>query len=131
MSQSEKLKKFQDLFEKRSIAHFATLMPDGTPQVTPVWVDFDGEYVLINTARGRQKDRNVLRDPRVGLEIMDPDDPGHYVQVRGRVVEILEAGAVEHADRLARRYTGKPYPPLPEGQVRLILKILPERVSGQ
>jgi PPOX class probable F420-dependent enzyme len=131
MSAAEKLKKYQDLFDKRSMAHFATLMPDGAPQVTPVWVDFDGEYVTVNTARGRQKDRNVQRDPRVSLEIMDPEDSSHYVEVRGRVVEILEAGAVEHANRLSYKYTGHANPAVPEGQVRLILKILPEHVSGQ
>ena len=131
MSEAEKLKKFQDLFDKNSIAHFATLMPDGTPQVTPVWVDFDGEYILINTARGRQKDRNVRRNPRVGVEIMDPDNSAHYVQVRGRVVEILEAGALEHAERLSRKYTGQAFGPLPEGQVRVVIKILPEHVNGQ
>ena len=131
MSEAEKLKKFQDLFDKNAIAHFATLMPDGTPQVTPVWVDFDGEFLLINTARGRQKDRNVRRNPRVGVEIMDPDNSAHYVQVRGRVVEILEAGALEHAERLSRKYTGQPFGPLPEGQVRVVIKILPEHVNGQ
>lgn len=130
MSAVEKLREFQDLFDKKSIAHFATLMPDGAPQVTPVWVDFDGEYILINTARGRQKDRNVRRDPRVGLVIMDPVDDGHYVQVRGKVVEIQEVGAVEHADYLAYKYTGKPFSVV-EGQVRLIIKILPEKVNGQ
>ena len=131
MSEAEKLKKFQDLFDKNAIAHFATLMPDGTPQVTPVWVDFDGEFLLINTARGRQKDRNVRRNPRVGVEIMDPDNSAHYMQVRGRVVEILEAGALEHAERLSRKYTGQPFGPLPEGQVRVVIKILPEHVNGQ
>lgn len=131
MSAAEKLKGFQDIFDKNSIAHFATLMPDGTPQVTPVWVDFDGEFVLINTAKGRQKDRNVRRNPRVGVEIMDPDNSGHYVQVRGQVVELLETGALEHADRLARKYTGQPYPALPEGQVRVVIKIRPDQVSGQ
>jgi PPOX class probable F420-dependent enzyme len=131
MSEAEKLTKFQDLFDKNAIAHFATLMPDGAPQVTPVWVDFDGEFLLINTARGRQKDRNVRRNPRVGVEIMDPDNSTHYVQVRGRVVEILEAGALEHAERLSRKYTGQPFGPLSEGQVRVVIKILPEHVNGQ
>ena len=131
MSEAEKLKKFQDLFDKNAIAHFATLMPDGTPQVTPVWVDFEGEFLLLNTARGRQKDRNVRRNPRVGVEIMDPDNSAHYMQVRGRVVEILEAGALEHAERLSRKYTGQPFGPLPEGQVRVVIKILPEHVNGQ
>jgi PPOX class probable F420-dependent enzyme len=131
MSAAEKLKQFQDLFEKRSIAHFATLMPDGTPQITPVWVDFDGEYILINTARGRQKERNARRDPRVGVEIMDPENAGHYVQVRGRVAGILEEGAREHADKLWRKYTGQPFPAQSEGQVRVMIKILPEHIGGQ
>src|SRR6056297_2594481 len=98
---------FHDLFERETFANFATLMPKGTPQVTPVWIDRDdSDHLLVNTARGRQKEKNVERDPSVGLCVMDPDDPYRYVSVRGEVVEVTEEGAVEHIDELARRYMG-------------------------
>lgn len=99
---------YHDLFEKRTIAHFATLMPDGTPQVTPVWVDHDAdaEELLVNTARGRQKERNVRRDDRVGVSMTDPDTVYRFVSVRGRVTAVTEDGAVEHIDELAGRYMG-------------------------
>jgi PPOX class probable F420-dependent enzyme len=96
----------RDIFERESFAHFATVMPDGTPQVTPVWVDHeDGEYVLVNTARGRRKEKNVKRNPKVGVSVLDPDDPYRYVSVRGEA-ELTEEGAVEHIDKLAQRYMG-------------------------
>ncbi len=75
----------RDLFQKKAFANLATLMPGGQPQVTPVWVDYDGRYVLINTAEGRQKDKNLMRDGRVALAIMDPDNPYRYLEIRGRV----------------------------------------------
>ena len=84
---------FHDLFRKRAFADLATLMPDGSPQVTPVWCDYDGTHVLLNTAKGRQKDENIRRDPRITLCIPDPDNPYRYLEVRGRVVEITEKGA--------------------------------------
>ena len=80
--------KYKDLFQKRAFASLGTLMPDGRPQVTPVWCDFDGEHVIFNSARGRQKDRNVRRDPRVSMAIIDPENPYRYLEIRGRVVEI-------------------------------------------
>ena len=95
---------FRDLFTKRAFANLATLMPDGRPQVTPVWCDFDGTHVLVNTAKGRQKDRNMRRDPRVAIALADPDNPYRYLEVRGRVVEITEQGANEHIDRMAKKY---------------------------
>jgi PPOX class probable F420-dependent enzyme len=96
----------RDIFERESFAHFATVMPDGTPQVTPVWVDHeDGEFVLVNTARGRRKEKNVRRNPKVGVSVLDPDDPYRYVSVRGEA-ELTEEGAVEHIDKLAQRYMG-------------------------
>ncbi len=117
-------------FEKRAFGHLATLMPDGSPQVTPVWIDFDGTHVLVNSARGRQKDRNMRRDPRVAIEVSDPENPYRYVQIRGRVVEITEEGADAHIDRLAKKYRGLDrYPNRRPGEVRVIYKILPERVT--
>ncbi|NPV78024.1 MAG: PPOX class F420-dependent oxidoreductase [Anaerolineae bacterium] len=120
---------FLDLFEKRAYGHLATIMPDGHPQVTPVWVDYDGEYILVNTSRGRQKDRNMQRCPQVTLEIQDPDNPYRYLEVRGVVAGATEEAAVAHIDKLAKKYTGaEKYPWLAPGEVRVIYKIKPERV---
>ncbi|WP_313691196.1 PPOX class F420-dependent oxidoreductase [Halorarum halobium] len=94
----------RDVFEKESFAHLSTVMPDGTPQSTPVWVDHDGgEAVLLNTARGRQKTRNIERNPKVGVSVLDPDDPYRYVSVRGEA-ELIDEGADDHIDELARAY---------------------------
>src|SRR5258708_15555305 len=98
--------KYRDLFQKRAFANLGTLMPDGSPQVTPVWVDFDGEHVIFNSAKGRQKDRNVRRDPRVALTLMDPDNPYRYLEIRGRVAEIIEDGAAENIHKLDKKYLG-------------------------
>jgi len=108
-----------------AFAHLATLMPDGSPQVTPVWIDTDGEFILVNTARGRQKDLNMQRDGRVALSIMDPSDPYDYVQVRGLVVMSTENGAREHIDELSLRYTGHTYRSGDPEQVRVIYFIQP------
>ena len=122
---------FHDLFNKRAFAHLGTLMPDGRPHVTPVWCDFDGTFVLFNTAKGRQKDRNIRRDPRVTLSIMDPDNAYRYLEVRGRVVEITEQGADAHIDKLAKKYLGvDKYPYRRPGEVRLLVKVLPERLNS-
>jgi PPOX class probable F420-dependent enzyme len=123
---------FLDLFEKPAIGHLSTLMPDGTPQVTPVWVDYDGRHLLINSAAGRRKDLNMAERPEVALEIADPDNPNRYVAVRGRVVEITETGADLHLDRLARRYLGRErYPDSYRfpGEVRRIYRVAPEKVT--
>lgn len=118
---------YLDLFEKRAFANLATLMPDGSPQVTPVWVDYDGTYLLVNTARGRQKDLNMQRDPRVALSIMDPDDPYRYLQIRGTVAESTTEGGDDHIDKMAYKYLGKNrYPNRRPGEVRVIYKILPD-----
>lgn len=123
--------KYLDLFEKKSFAHLATLMPDGQPQVTPVWCDYDGEHVIVNSARGRQKDRNMKRDARVSLEISDPDNPYRYLEVRGQVVEITEAGADEHINRMAKKYMGvDEYPYRQPGEVRVLYKIRPEHITS-
>ncbi len=123
---------FLDLFQKRTFAHLATQMADGTPHVTSVWVDYDGKHILINSAKGRLKDRNMEKRRYVALEVTDPDDPNRYLAVRGPVAEITEEGADEHLDKLARRYLGRDqYPPgwkFP-GEVRRIYKIVPERVT--
>ena len=98
--------KYRDLFSKRAFASLATLMPDGQPQVTPIWCDIDGDHVIFNSAKGRQKDRNVRRDPRVALVIIDPDNPYRYLEIRGRVVEITEEGADEHITNDPGRFAG-------------------------
>jgi PPOX class probable F420-dependent enzyme len=121
---------YLDLFQKKAFAHLATLMSDGCPQVTPVWCDFDGTYVRINSAKGRVKDRNMRRDPRVTLSIQDPDNPYRYLEVRGRVVEVTEEGADAHIDSLAKKYLGvDKYPYRQPGETRVIYKIQPERTS--
>ncbi len=120
---------FADLFEKRSFAHLATVMPDGTPHVTPVWIDYDGKHVLVNSARGRQKDINMEERPQVAIDIPDPENPYRYLAVRGTVTEITEAGADEHIDRLAQRYLGQAkYPSRTPDEIRRIYRIAPERV---
>lgn len=120
-------KGFVDLLRKKSFAHLVTLMPDGSPQVSPVWCDFDGTHVVVNSAKGRQKDRNMRRDPRVALSVQDPDDPYRYLEVRGRVEEITEQDADAHIDALAKRYMGvDEYPNRAPGEVRVIYRIVPE-----
>ncbi len=124
--------RFLELFQKKSFGHLATLLPNGTPQTSPVWVDFDDTHVLVNSARGRLKDKNMRQRPQVALSIQDPADPYRYLEVRGRVVEITEQGAEEHIDRLAKRYLGLDrYPYRQLGEVRVIYKIKPERTSTQ
>jgi PPOX class probable F420-dependent enzyme len=120
------------LIEETNLAHLVTLMKDGSPQVTPLWVDHDGSHILVNTAEGRQKPRNLARDRRVALSITDHANPYRYIQVRGRVVEITREGAREHIIKLARKYMGREtqYPERP-GEVRIILKIEPEHVTGR
>jgi len=120
----------KDLLQKKAFANLATVNPDGSPQVTPVWFDVDGEDIRINTARGRVKDRNLRRNAAVALAVMDPDNPYRYVQVRGRVSEVTESGADAHIDSLAKKYMGvDKYPYRRPGEVRVIFKIRPERVQ--
>ena len=120
-----------DLLRRPSPCFLSTLMPDGSPQMTQTWVDTDGHDVLINTVRGHQKVRNVERDPRVALNVADPDDPSRYFEVRGRVTEVTEAGAREHIDELSQRYIGAPYPWFGgRDQVRLLVRISPEKVTS-
>jgi PPOX class probable F420-dependent enzyme len=120
-----------DILEKKGFAHLATLMPDGSPQVTPVWYEYDGECLVVNSARGRRKDLNMRRDARVALSIQDPDNPYRYLEVRGKVVEVTEDGADAHIDKLANRYLGvDTYPYRTAKEVRVIYRIAPERTSA-
>ncbi|HEY6211888.1 MAG TPA: PPOX class F420-dependent oxidoreductase [Vicinamibacterales bacterium] len=123
--------KFMDLFKKTAFANLATLNVDGSPQVTPVWCDFDGTNIIVNTARGRVKDRNLRREPRVALSILDPENPYRYLGVQGRVVEMTENGADAHIDKMAKKYLNKDtYPFRAAGEVRVIVKIKPEKVHA-
>jgi PPOX class probable F420-dependent enzyme len=124
-------KEYAYLFEKAAFANLVTLMPDGSPQVSPVWIDRQDRCLLINSARGRLKDRNMRRDPRVALSVMDPDNPYRYLEIRGRVVEITEQGADLHIDRMAQKYLGQEkYPYRQPGEVRVLYRVEPEHVSG-
>ena len=122
---------YSDLFTtKKAFANLATLNADGTPQVTPVWFDWDGSRLRINTAKGRLKDKNLRRTPAVALSIMDPDNPYRYVQVKGKVAAVTESGADAHIDSLAKKYLGKDsYPYRKPGEVRVIFTIAPDRVQ--
>ena len=123
--------KYRDLFTKRAFASLGTIMPDGSPQVTPVWCDFDGKHVRVNSARGRVKDKNIRRDPRVALSIVDPENPYRYIEIRGKVVEVTEKGADDHINSLSDKYLGNPvYPYRQPGEVRVLYKIEPEKFSA-
>ncbi len=122
--------RFLDLFEKQAFAHVATLMADGSPQVTPVWCDLKDGMLRFNSATGRTKDRNVRRDPRVAIEISDPENPYRYLQIRGRVVEITRDGADKHIDELTQKYMGQPsFPYHRAGEKRVTYVVEPEHVS--
>ena len=125
------LEKYRDIFAKKTFCNVATVGADGAPQVTPVWCEFDGTHVVFNTARGRVKDKNLARNPRVAIAAADPDNPYRYVQIRGRVVEVTEQGADAHIDKMAKKYLDQDrYPGRKPGEVRMIVKVLPERVQG-
>jgi PPOX class probable F420-dependent enzyme len=121
---------FKDLFQKVAFANLATLMPDGRPQVTPVWFDLDGSNIRINTAKGRVKDKNMRRNKNVALAISDPDNPYRHLAIQGEIVDITEQGADAHIDALAKKYLGKDkYPFRQAGEVRVIYKIRPDRIA--
>jgi PPOX class probable F420-dependent enzyme len=118
-----------DILTKQAFAHLSTLNADGSPQVTPVWVDFDGTNVVINTARGRVKTKNLEREPRVALSIADPENPYRYLGIQGRVVDMTENGGDAHIDKMAKKYLGKDtYPFRSPGEKRVIVKIAPDKV---
>jgi PPOX class probable F420-dependent enzyme len=115
--------------QKKSFAHLATLMPDGSPQVTPVWFDMNGDRIRVNTARGRQKDRNMQKNAQVALSVTDPDNAYRHVAIRGRIANITEEGADAHIDSLAKKYLGQDkYPYRRPGEVRVIYEIEPSTV---
>lgn len=121
---------FLDLFVKPAFANLATIMPNGGPQVTPIWIDYNGHHLLINSAKGRVKNRNMAQRAQVAINIIDPHNPYRYLFIRGHVAEIIESGAKEHLDQLSERYLGVPYPDdwrAPQ-EIRQIFKIAIERV---
>jgi PPOX class probable F420-dependent enzyme len=123
--------KFLDLVQsKKALANLATIMPDGSPQVTPVWFDYSNGAIRVNTAKGRVKARNMRQGAPVALAIVDPDNAYRYMQIRGRVKRITEEGADAHIDALAKKYLGKDkYPWAQPGQVRVTYEIEPSSVS--
>ncbi|HVN85388.1 MAG TPA: PPOX class F420-dependent oxidoreductase [Candidatus Binatia bacterium] len=121
---------FEDLTKKKALAHLATVMPDGSPQVSPVWFDYDGRHIRVNSARNRVKDENMERDRRVALSVVDPDNAYRCVMIRGRVIEITEKGADAHIDALAKTYLGvDAYPFRRPNERRVIYVIEPTQVS--
>jgi PPOX class probable F420-dependent enzyme len=124
----------RDLFEKPVYAVLTTVMPDGQPQSTVVWVDSDGEQVRFNTARGRQKDKNVARNPKATVLLMDPENPYRWLEIRGRVDEGIEDGAVDHIESLSWKYKGMKYyggysKRNPADEIRVTYRITPTRIT--
>ncbi|WP_433787717.1 PPOX class F420-dependent oxidoreductase [Actinomycetospora sp. CA-101289] len=119
------------LLRRPAPCFISTLMPDGSPQMTQTWVDTDGDHILINTVESHQKVRNIARDPRVALNVADPDRPARYFGVRGRVIDRTTEGGDAHIDALSQRYLGRPYPAFggPD-QVRVILTIAADRITN-
>jgi PPOX class probable F420-dependent enzyme len=121
---------FRDLLDRPIVVSLATVMPDGQPQVQPVWCSFDGRHVLINTEKSRQKYRNMTRRPTVTILAVDPDDDNRWLEIRGRVAEHTEEGAAEHIDELARQYLGvDAYPFHLPDDVRVMFRIEPVKVA--
>jgi PPOX class probable F420-dependent enzyme len=117
------------LFKEKNIAFVASLMKDGSPQITPVWIDYDGQFLLINTAEGRTKQKNFARDPRIAVSVTDHNNPYDVVTIRGMVVEQTRSGADEHIDSMAKKYLGvDKYPFHNPDEKRIILKIKPEKI---
>ncbi|MEP0763391.1 MAG: PPOX class F420-dependent oxidoreductase [Chloroflexota bacterium] len=126
----------RDLLDGPVFVTLVTLMPDGHPQATPVWCNTDGDYILINSVRGRQKDRNMGRDPRVTILAIDPQNSYRWIQVRGKVVEVTEKGAVEHINALSKLYTGNEdyyaFSPAAKGkETRVIYRIEPLKITAR
>jgi PPOX class probable F420-dependent enzyme len=121
---------FMDLIREPAIAQLATIMKDGSPHVTPVWFDYEGGFVRINSAKGRVKDRNMRNNPRVAISILDPKNPYRYLEIRGSVAEITQEGADEHIDRLAMKYLKvEKYPYRSPDEVRVLYRITPDHIS--
>ncbi len=124
--------KYRDLLTtKKAFASLATIMPNGSPQVTPVWFDYVDGVVRVNSAKGRTKTRNMKQGAPVALVILDPDNPYRYIQIRGRVRRVVEEGADRHIDLLAQKYLGKDkYPWARPGEVRVMFEIEPRAINA-
>ena len=121
--------KAETLLNGKNLVFLATSMADGSPQVTPVWGDFEDSHIRINTAEGRLKHKNILRDPRVAISVVDSKNPLDMTSIRGEVVEITPDYEYKHADFLTKQYMGKEnYPFKRPGEKRIILKIKPEKI---
>ena len=119
----------QKLLEDKNLAFVATLMKDNSPQITPTWIDLVDGVIIVNTAEGRVKQRNVSRDPRVAISIVDQKDPYNMVTIRGKVIEQTTLDADKHADKMAKKYLGvDKYPFAMPGEKRILLKILPQKI---
>ncbi|MBT3336428.1 MAG: PPOX class F420-dependent oxidoreductase [Anaerolineae bacterium] len=122
---------YKDLFadETKAYLFLATIMPDGTPQVTPVWFNADEDHILVNTAAGRVKDKNMQERPHVAVVIQDPCDPYRFMQIRGKIAERTTQGADAHINKLSQKYRGKDWD-IPGNETRVIFKIKPAKISG-
>ena len=121
----------RELISAKNLGSIATIMPDGSPHVVPVWIDLDGNDVLINTAEGRQKLKNIRRDPRVAMDVVNLENPYEMVALRGRVVEVTHEGADSHIDKLAKKYLGRDtYPFRQPDEQRVIIRIEAERLMS-
>lgn len=119
----------QKLLEDKNLAFVATLMKDNSPQITPTWIDLVDGVIIVNTAEGRVKQRNVSRDPRVAISVVDQKDPYNMVTIRGKVIEQTTRDADKHADKMAKKYLGvDKYPFAMPGEKRILLKILPQKI---
>ncbi len=120
------------LLARPVLASLATLSKDGSPQITPLWIDVDGDNLVVNTAQGRVKANNMARNPKVAVSVVDPDDPYNVIALHGEVVDITADGADEHIDALAKKYLGvDSYPMRRPGEVRLKFTIRPDRIVMQ
>ena len=127
---AKSLDKIRDIFSKKAFVHLSTLMPDGSPQASPVWIDLDGDRIVVNSAAGRVKDKNMRRDPRVAISVVDPENPYRAVMIRGQVVEITSDGAEDHIDSMAKKYMGQDkYPFRQPGEKRVLYYIEVEKLS--
>ena len=121
--------KAEKLFEDKNLVFIATLMKDGSPQLSPVWANYEDEHIMVNTAEGRIKHKNVLRDPRVAVSVVSKDNPLDMTTIRGKVVEMIPDYDYKHADRLTQKYMARQhYPFKREDEKRIVFKIKPERV---
>lgn len=121
----------KELINAKNFGHIATINQDGSPQVSPVWIDLEGDHLIVNSEQKRLKVRNIKRDPRVSVSIQNASNPYQYIEIRGKAVDVTEKGGFEGIDKLAKKYMGvDKYPNNLPNDVRVVIKIEPERVTG-